>query len=73
VAQFRFYRDGQFVTYYQTRWANSNCVINQEYFTVASAVFPPGTYRVEAVYQEPVSIGGSVTRVTQLPDLTVTS
>jgi hypothetical protein len=68
VAQFRFYSGGVEVRGYQTRWANNNCVINQEYMPVTMA---PGTYQVTATFEEPVSIGGSVTRVTPLPDLTV--
>ncbi len=71
VAQFKFYRNGGEVTYYQTRWANNNCVINQEYMGVNPGVFSPGTYQVLAVYEEPVSIGGSVPRMRWLPDLTV--
>jgi hypothetical protein len=68
VAQFQFFQNGSFVSYFQTRWANDNCVINQEYMPMWLS---PGTYHVLAVYQEPVSIGGSVTRTTWLPNLTV--
>lgn len=71
VAQFKFLRDGAEITYFQTRWANDNCVINQEYVPVNPWVFTPGTYQVRAVFEEPVSIGGSLTRITQLPDLIV--
>jgi hypothetical protein len=68
VAQVRFFSGGAEVRIYQTRRANSNCVINQEYLAVTMA---PGTYQVTATFEEPVSIGGSVTRVTPLPDLVV--
>ena len=71
VAQFKFFRNGGEVTYYQTRWANDNCVINQEYMAINASVFSPGTYQVLAVYEEPVSFGGSVPRMRWLPDLTV--
>ncbi|HEX6681816.1 MAG TPA: hypothetical protein VF062_03435 [Candidatus Limnocylindrales bacterium] len=68
VAQFRFYRDGQEVAYYQTRWANSNCVVNQEYVRIW---LPPATYQVTAVVEEPVSIGGTLTKTIGQPDLIV--
>jgi hypothetical protein len=68
VAQFKFYQGGQEVAYYQTRWANSNCVINQEYVRVWLA---PGTYQVIAYAEEPVSIGGSLTKAFGQPDLIV--
>jgi hypothetical protein len=68
VAQFRFFQGGNEVRMYQTRWANDNCVINQEYMQVT---MPPGTYQVNVNYWEPSSIGGAVFRVAQLPDLVV--
>jgi hypothetical protein len=68
VAQFQLVKNGGEVASYQTRWANDNCVINQEYWTIGVA---PDTYQVLAVYSEPSSIGGSVIRVSQLPDLIV--
>jgi hypothetical protein len=82
VAQFVFFRDGAEVRSFQTRWANDNCVINQEYMQIQPGVFTPGTYQVRAVYREPVdNLSGAlfencgvcleVTRVKQLPDLIV--
>jgi hypothetical protein len=68
VAQFRFFQGGNEVRFHQTRWANSNCVINQENVRITMA---PGTYQVTASYWEPSSIGGAVHRVRQLPDLFV--
>jgi hypothetical protein len=68
VAQFRFSRDGQEVLYYQTRWANNNCVVNQEYVGIWLA---PATYRVTAVVEEPVSIGGTLTKLIEQPELIV--
>ena len=50
VAQFKFFRGGQEVSYFQTRWANNNCVINQEYVPIWLA---PDTYQVYAVFEEP--------------------
>ena len=68
VAQFKFYRDGQEVAYYQTRWANNNCVINQEYVGIW---LPRATYQVIAYVEEPVSIGGTLTKAIGQPDLIV--
>ncbi|HZM81016.1 MAG TPA: hypothetical protein VFC19_35280 [Candidatus Limnocylindrales bacterium] len=69
VAQFKFYRDGQEVATYQTRWANNNCVINQEYVAIWLA---PARYQVIAFVEEPVSIGGTLTKAIGQPDLIVT-
>jgi hypothetical protein len=82
VAQFVFSRDGVEVRSYQTRWANDNCVINQEYMPIQPWEFAPGTYQVRAVYREPVdNLSGAllencrvcleVPRVRYLPDLLV--
>ena len=68
VARFKFYSNGQEVLYYQTRWANNNCVVNQEYFRIWLA---PGTYQVVAFVEEPVSIGGTLTKAIGQPDLIV--
>jgi hypothetical protein len=68
VAVFNFHRDGQHVAYYQTRWANKNCVVNQEYVAIW---LPPATYQVTAVVEEPVSIGGTLTKTIGQPDLIV--
>ena len=68
VALFKFFRGGHEVSHFQTRWANSICVINQEYVPIWLA---PDTYQVFAVFEEPVSIGGTLTHTRQLPDLIV--
>ena len=69
---FQFFQNGTFVTQYATRWANDNCVINQEYWTIPTWL-SPGTYQVNVAYEEPVSIGGAVWRTVPLPALTVTA
>jgi hypothetical protein len=56
-----------------TRWANKNCVINQEYRLITAATFPAGTYRVTAYFKEPSSLGGWIPRQANLPDLVVTA
>lgn len=71
IAVFQFFQNGTFVTQYATRWANNNCVINQEYMPVGLA---PGTYQVRAFFQEPVHLNGEIyglPRRTSLPNLTV--
>lgn len=70
-ATFTFSRDGTQVASHTTRWANDNCVINQEYKLIDAATFPVGTYQVRVYYQEPSSVGGSVPRQATLPDLVV--
>ena len=37
VAQFKLIKNGAEVAVYQTRWANDNCVINQEYWPIGVA------------------------------------
>ena len=71
IAVFQFVQNGNVVTQYATRWANDNCVINQEYMPVWLA---PGTYQVRVFFQEPVHLNGEIyglPRRTSLPDLTV--
>jgi hypothetical protein len=74
VVSFHFTRNGNQVAYYQTRWARSNCVVNQEYMFINPSTFPPGRYQVHTLYLEPVFIDGqhsAVTRVAFLMDLDV--
>lgn len=72
VVSFHFTRpNGTQVAYYQTRWANNNCVVNQEYLTISAGTFPAGVHEVHALYSEPISIGGSLTRTAYLMDLDV--
>jgi hypothetical protein len=72
-AVFVISRDGTPVASHVTRWANSNCVINQEYRLITAAAFPAGTYRVTAYFKEPSSLGGWIPRQANLPDLVVTA
>jgi hypothetical protein len=71
-AVFVFSRDGTPVSSYVTRWANNNCVINQEYKLIDAATFPVGTYQVKVLFKEPSSLGGWIPRQANLPDLVVT-
>jgi hypothetical protein len=71
-AVFTFLRNGTPVASHVTRWANNNCVINQEYRPIDPWTFPVGTYQVRANFKEPSSLGGWIPRQVNLPDLVVT-
>lgn len=46
VVSFHFMRlNGTQAAYYQTRWANDNCVVNQEYMQINAGTFPGGQIR----------------------------